>query len=82
MVAEKKVGVQPNVNSGNRLTMVHTGGIIGFLHNAALTYKYKSATGNYHGQMNAANFEKQLVEKPIPYLHTQYIIGILSLTPD
>jgi hypothetical protein len=50
------MGVQTNVNSANRLIMPHMGGINGFIPNAELIYRARSATGDYHGQMNAANF--------------------------
>jgi hypothetical protein len=42
---EEVVGVQTNVNSGNRLNMLRVGGINGFLPDAALIYKAESATG-------------------------------------
>jgi hypothetical protein len=62
------------VNSGNRLIMLHVGGINGFLPNAALIYKAGSAVGHCNGQMNAANFEKWTVEKLIPSLPAQSVI--------
>jgi hypothetical protein len=54
--------------------MLHVGGINGFLPNAALIYKAGSAAGDYHGQMNAADFEKWEVEKLIPNLPAQSVI--------
>jgi hypothetical protein len=68
---EEVLGVQTNVNSGHRLIMLHVEEINGFLPNAALIYKAGSATGVYHGQMNAANFEKLAVEKLILNLPAQ-----------
>jgi hypothetical protein len=53
--------------------MLHVGGINGFLPNAALIYMAGSATGDYHGQMNAENFEKWAVEKLIPNLPAQSV---------
>jgi hypothetical protein len=44
------MGIQMNVNSENRLIMLHVGGINGFLPNSQLVYKAGSATGDYHGQ--------------------------------
>jgi hypothetical protein len=70
------MGVQADVNSGNRLIMLHVRGINGFLPNAELIYKAVSAKGDYHGQMNAANFEKWAVEKLIPNLPAQSVIGL------
>jgi transposase len=48
--------------------MLHVGGINGFLPNSQLVYKAGSATGDYHGQMNSANFEKWAFEKLVPNL--------------
>jgi hypothetical protein len=54
--------------------MLHVGGINRFLPNAALIYKAGSATGDYHGQLTAANFNKWAVEKLIPNLPAQSVI--------
>jgi hypothetical protein len=48
--------------------MLHVGENNGFLPNAELIHRAGSATGDYHGQINAAKFEKWVVEKMIPYL--------------
>jgi hypothetical protein len=66
------MGVQADVNSRNRLIMLYVRGINGFLHNAQLIYK----AGSAKGQMNAANFEKWAVEKLIPNLPAQSVIGL------
>jgi hypothetical protein len=55
------MGIQANVNSGDRHIMFHVRGINGFVPNAQLVYKAGCATGDYHGQMNSANFEKWVV---------------------
>jgi hypothetical protein len=68
------MGIQANVNSGNRLIMLHVGGINGFVPNAQLVYKAGSATGNYHGQMNSANFENWVVKKLVPNLSPHAVI--------
>jgi hypothetical protein len=39
------MGVQANVNSGNRLIMLHVGGIYGFLPNAALIKRLEVQQG-------------------------------------
>jgi hypothetical protein len=70
---EEVMSVQADVNSGNRLIVLHVAGINGFLPNAALIYEAGSAMGDYHGQMNAANFEKWAVEKLIPNLPAQSV---------
>jgi hypothetical protein len=36
-----------------------------FISNAELIYRTQSAMDDYHGQMSAANFEKQVVEELI-----------------
>jgi hypothetical protein len=61
------MGVQTNVNSGNRLTTLHMGGINGFLPNAELIYRAGSATGYYHVQMKVAGFEKWVIKNIDPY---------------
>jgi hypothetical protein len=48
--------------------MLHVGGINGFLYTAG------SAPEVFHGQMNAANFEKWAVEKLSPNLPAQSVI--------
>ena len=52
------MGIHVNVNSGNRLIMLHAGGIDGFIPNTFLIYKAGLAAGDDHGQMNLTNFEK------------------------
>jgi hypothetical protein len=47
--------------------------LIGFFPNATLIYKAGSATGDYHGQMNAANFSNYAVKKLIPNLPAQSV---------
>jgi hypothetical protein len=70
---EEVMGVQANVNSGNRLIILHVGGINVFLPNAALIYETGSATRDCHGQMNAANFDKWPVEILSPNLPAQSV---------
>lgn len=53
--------VQTNVNTANRLITLHVGEISGFLPNVKLIYRAGSATGDYHGQMNATNFAKWII---------------------
>jgi hypothetical protein len=74
------MGIQMNVNSGNRLIMLHVGGINGFVPNSHLVYRAGSATGDYHGQMNSANFEKWVVEKLVPNL-TPHAVIVLDNAP-
>jgi hypothetical protein len=74
------MGVKTNADSGNRLTVLYVGETNGFVRNAALTYKASSAAGNCCGQMNAADFEKWVVEKLIPSLPSQTVI-VLDISP-
>jgi transposase len=70
------MGIQTNVNSGNRLIMLHVGGINGFVPNSQLVYKAGSVAGDYHGQMNSANFEKWVVGKLVPSLPPHAVIAL------
>jgi hypothetical protein len=74
------MGIQVNVNSRNSLIMLHAGGINSFVPNAQFVYKTGSATGDYHGRMNSANFGKWVVEKLVPYL-PPYAVIVLGNTP-
>lgn len=51
-------GVLSNHSSSNRLIVVSIGSAKGFLEGASLVFKSGKTTGDYHGQMNAENFEK------------------------
>jgi hypothetical protein len=55
-------------STSHRLTVVHTGSSNGFLEGAGLMFKAGTASGDYHGQMNADNFEEWLNEIVIPKL--------------
>ncbi|XP_063215599.1 uncharacterized protein LOC134527137 [Bacillus rossius redtenbacheri] len=67
-------GILTPGNASNRLIIVHIGSANGFLDNALLVFKAGAASGDYHGQMNAENFEKWLVEKVIPNLPPASVI--------
>jgi hypothetical protein len=51
-------GIMATDNACNRLIVVHIGSKKGFLAGGLLIYKAGAATGDYHGHMNAENFEK------------------------
>jgi hypothetical protein len=61
--------VSSECDSGDRLIMLQVGGI-----NAQLVFRPGSSTGDYHGQMNSANFEKWVVEKLVPNLPPHALI--------
>ena len=71
---DKMTGVQVDVNSKNRLIVVHAGTANRFIPGAELIYKASITVGDYHGQMNFQNFEKWTLEKLIPNLPPNYII--------
>jgi hypothetical protein len=52
--------------------MPHVGEIGKFVFSAEVIYRVRSATGCYHDQMNAANFEKRVV----PHLLPQPVIAL------
>ncbi|XP_055941674.1 uncharacterized protein LOC129971722 [Argiope bruennichi] len=62
------LGATANVNSKNRLIVVHAGSSTGFLTGALLVYKASTKSGDYHGQMNYENFKKWVSEKLLPNL--------------
>jgi hypothetical protein len=51
-----------------RLIIVYIGLEKGFLTWGLLIYKAEAATGDYHGQMNAENFEKWMSSQVLPNL--------------
>lgn len=68
------LGATANVNSKNRLIVVHAGSSTGFLANAQLVYKASTKSGDYHGQMNYENFEKWVLEKLLPNLQPNSVV--------
>ncbi|CAF4863505.1 unnamed protein product [Pieris macdunnoughi] len=58
--------VKKNHNPDQRWIIVHGGGENGFVNGAELIYKCKSNSGDYHHEMNTANFKKWVLEKLIP----------------
>jgi hypothetical protein len=62
---------------GNRLIMLHVGGVVYFFLHAHLIFRAGLEAGEYHGQMNATNFEKRGAKKltssfppqPLIFLH-------------
>jgi len=52
------MGLLTHVNSGNRLIMLRVGELLDFFLCSHLIYKAGLEAGDYHGQMNATNFEK------------------------
>lgn len=71
---DKMTGVKVDINSKNRLIVVHAGSSNGFIDGAELVYKASTTVGDYHGQMNFQNFEKWTLEKLIPSLPPNSVI--------
>lgn len=67
-------GVLNPVSKGNRWIIVHAGGETGFVDNALLVFKSNTKSGDYHDEMNNANFKKWVTEKLIPNLHVPTLI--------
>jgi transposase len=61
-------GVMTTRITSHRLIVMHIGSSNGFLEGAGLVFRAGTVSGDYHGQMNADNFEKWLSEIVIPKL--------------
>jgi hypothetical protein len=55
-------------STSHRLIVEHIGSSNGFLEGAGLVFRVGTASGDYHEQINADNFEKWLNEIVIPKL--------------
>lgn len=55
-------GVAGSIRSSKRFIVVHADNEKRFVPKAALVFGSGSATGDYHGQMNAGNFQRWLEE--------------------
>ncbi|XP_043262779.1 uncharacterized protein LOC122403884 [Colletes gigas] len=72
--SEETLGIVKNMSSSHRYIIVHAGGKSGFVNNALLMFKANSTSGDYHGQMNAINFEKWMTEKLLPNIAPNSVI--------
>jgi hypothetical protein len=61
-------GIMATGNASNRLIIVHIASEKGFLAGELLIYKAGADTGDYHGQINAENFEKWMSSQVLPNL--------------
>jgi hypothetical protein len=77
---DKVMGIHANVNSRNRLIMLHVGGILGFHPNAQHINKAGLPTGDYHQHKNMTNFEKHVAKKSIPEFPPLSVI-VLDISP-
>lgn len=69
-------GLLSPISKGKRLIIVHAGGEQGFVPNAYIRFKSHQTTGDYHSDMNYANYEKWLKERLIPNLPQNSVIVI------
>ena len=69
-------GLLAPVSKGPRLIIVHAGGEQGFVPNAYLRFKSQQRMGDYHSEMNSANYQKWLQEKLIPNLPANSVLVI------
>jgi hypothetical protein len=53
---DSSAGLLAPVSKGNRAIIVHAGGELGFVPNALLIFQSGKKTGDYHDDMNSANF--------------------------
>lgn len=64
------------LSKGGRVIIVHAGGEMGFIANCLTMWKSTQNTGDYHGDMNFANYKKWLIEKLIPNLPPRSVLVI------
>ena len=53
-----KGGIRKPSGKGTRLIILHVGGEDGWIEGAELVFQSKKCTGDYHNEMNAANFKE------------------------
>ncbi|XP_031836267.1 uncharacterized protein LOC116428588 isoform X2 [Nomia melanderi] len=72
--SEEEFGVSKNTSSSERVIIVHAGGQNGFVPNAGLIFKIDSATSDYYGQVDAANFESWIIELLLPNIPPNTVV--------
>jgi hypothetical protein len=60
--------VNKPAGKGPRLIIVHAITALGWVRGAKLVFQAKRRTGDYHGQMNSANFTKWFTEQLLPHI--------------
>ena len=68
------------MSKGQRLIVIHAGGEQGFIPNAYVRFKSHQKAGDYHSDMNYANYEKWLKERLIPNLSSNSVLVIDNAT--
>ena len=67
-------GIISPCNRGQRIIVVNAGTKHGFVTGASLVYKAKSKTGDYHNEMDGANFTRWLEERLLQRLDEPSVI--------
>lgn len=70
------LSVLPPFSKGERLIIVHAGCEKSFINDASLVFKSKSATGDYHHEMNSENFMKWVKEKLLPNIPPNSVLVV------
>ncbi|KAJ4425806.1 hypothetical protein ANN_27432 [Periplaneta americana] len=69
-------GLFSPVSKGQRLIIIHGGGENGFVPNAHVRFRSQQKSGDYHSDMNFANYEKWLKERLIPNLPQNSVLVV------
>ena len=72
--AEEGPWVEKPSGHGPRLILVHAVTTDGWVEGAQLVFQAKQRTGDYHGQMNFANFRKWFPESLLPHIPVASLI--------
>lgn len=75
-VDDSTAGYTAPISKCQRLIIVHAGGRIGFVPGALLVFKSQHKTGDYHGEMNANNYQNWLTTRLIPNLPPNSVLVI------
>ncbi|KAJ3654370.1 hypothetical protein Zmor_013562 [Zophobas morio] len=73
-VDDKNLSLKKPISKGQRLIIVHAGYESGFIENGLLIFKSESKSGDYHNDMNSANFEKWIRNQLLPNLPPRSVL--------
>lgn len=72
--SKEERGATNAIGKGARLIIVHAGSRDGFVNNGLLIFTSHSKSGDYHGDMNAVNFQKWATEKLLPNIPQNSVV--------
>lgn len=72
--SEKTVDMLKNSSSSHRYIIIHAGGRMGFIKSAGLVFESHNVSDDCKDEMNAAVFEKWVMEKLIPNIPSNSVI--------